>query len=58
MGLLFGLIFGLLDVEDASIFNIRKELFKEENYCIPIGLILGAIAGFITGVTDKVLRLI
>lgn len=54
MGLLFGLIFGLLDVEDASIYHIKQALLKEENYCLPIGIVLGAIAGFLSAASDKV----
>jgi hypothetical protein len=54
MGLLFGLIFGIMDIEDASVYHIKQELLKEENYCIPIGLLLGAIAGFIGLVTENV----
>jgi FtsH-binding integral membrane protein len=54
MGLLFGLIFGIMDIEDVSNRFIRQELLKEENYCLPIGLILGAIAGILTAATDKV----
>jgi hypothetical protein len=45
MGMLFGLIFGIMDLEDVSIRQIKHYLIKEENYCIPIGLILGAITG-------------
>ena len=55
MGLLFGLIFGILDVEDAFGYHIKQELFKEENYCQPIGLVLGAIAGFLTAAIDQVI---
>ena len=46
MGIAFGLIFGLMDVEDASLYHLRLVLLKEENYCYPIGLILGAVAGW------------
>lgn len=55
MGLLFGLIFGLMDVEDANKFFIKQALLKEENYCLPIGLLLGAIAGFVTSISEQVI---
>ncbi len=58
MGLLFGLIFGIMDIEDVSVYHIKQELLKEENYCIPIGLLLGAIAGFIGLVTENVFLLL
>ena len=44
MGMLFGLIFGIMDLEDVAARQIKQYLMKEENYCIPIGLILSAIA--------------
>ena len=45
MGIAFGLIFGLFDVEDESFYTLRLALLKEENYCYPIGLILGGVGG-------------
>jgi len=33
MGLVFGAIFGLLDVEDESLAHIRIALMREERYC-------------------------
>ena len=46
MGIAFGLIFGLLDIEDESLYHLRFALMKEETYCYPIGFALGAIAGY------------
>ena len=46
MGAFFGLIFGLMDVEDAPAYTIQLALMKEENYCYPIGALLGGLAGF------------
>lgn len=46
MGGIFGFIFGLLDVEDEPSHHIRLALMKAENYCFPIGIVLGGIAGF------------
>jgi hypothetical protein len=54
MGLLFGLIFGIMDIEDVSNRFIKKQLLREENYCLPIGLLLGAIAGILTIMTENV----
>ena len=42
----FGLIFGLMDVEDEHFYHLRLALMKEEHYCYPIGLIFGAVAGW------------
>ena len=59
MGMLFGLIFGIMDLEDVAARQIKQYLMKEENYCIPIGLILGGIAGLFVSNGDKnVLKLI
>lgn len=46
MGGLFGLIFGVMDVEDEVSYHIRLALLREEHYCYPIGAVLGGIAGF------------
>ena len=48
MGAVFGLIFGLMDVEDAGPGRSMKlALLKEESYCYPIGLVLGAGAALL-----------
>eukprot|EP00941_MAST-03F_sp_MAST-3F-sp1_P003111 g3111.t1 len=44
MGAAFGAIFGLLDVEDRGP-DIRNALIHEENYCIPIGFLIGSVSG-------------
>lgn len=46
MGGAFGTIFGLMDVEDSLESSIQFALMREENYCYPIGAVLGALAGF------------
>merc|ERR1711879_771570 len=46
MGALFGLIFGVMDVEDEVSYQIRLALLREERYCYPVGAILGGIVGF------------
>lgn len=46
MGGLFGLIFGIMDVEDEVSYQIRLALLREERYCYPVGAILGGVVGF------------
>lgn len=45
MGVVFGFTFGLLDVEDEQVHHIRVALMREEHYCYPMGMLLGALAG-------------
>lgn len=47
MGACFGLIFGLVDVEDARGPALRDALLKEETKCLPVGIFLGAAAAFL-----------
>lgn len=44
-GTLYGLIFTIMDVEDLSFQNIRRQFFYEETLCVPIGVVGGAVAG-------------
>merc|ERR1739847_211848 len=46
MGSIFGLIFGVMDVEDEVSYQIRLALLREERYCYPVGAILGGVVGF------------
>merc|ERR1712007_396979 len=46
MGAVFGLIFGVMDVEDEVSYQIRLALLREERYCYPVGAILGGVVGF------------
>lgn len=46
MGATFGFIFGIMDIEDEIQYQVRLALLKEERTCLPIGAVLGAIAGF------------
>eukprot|EP00929_Paragymnodinium_shiwhaense_P031650 TRINITY_DN17686_c0_g1_i2.p1 TRINITY_DN17686_c0_g1~~TRINITY_DN17686_c0_g1_i2.p1 ORF type:complete len:233 (-),score=44.14 TRINITY_DN17686_c0_g1_i2:225-923(-) len=46
MGGIFGLIFGVMDVEDEVSYQIRLALLREERYCYPVGAILGGVVGF------------
>lgn len=53
MGMAFGMVFGIMDMEDVSAKMIKEYLIKEENYCIPIGVVLGAIGGLFVSSTDN-----
>jgi len=57
MGLLFGTIFGLMDMEDVSFHYLKVMLMKEENYCLPIGIVCGGISGLITTLVDNNVKL-
>mmetsp|Transcript_15460 Transcript_15460/g.48660 ORF Transcript_15460/g.48660 Transcript_15460/m.48660 type:complete len:233 (-) Transcript_15460:153-851(-) len=46
MGAVFGLIFGVMDVEDEVSYQIRLALLREERYCYPVGALLGGAVGF------------
>jgi len=47
MGFIFGFIFGVMDIEDQSLANLRLALMREESICYPLGLILGGVAATI-----------
>jgi hypothetical protein len=53
MGFLFGLIFGIMDMEDQSIRYIRDMLIKDEMYCLPIGVVCGAMMGLFATLIDN-----
>ena len=57
MGMLFGTIFGLMDMEDIPIQIIKKVLVREEYYCIPIGVLCGGIAGLFASLIDNNVRI-
>ena len=52
MGGVFGLIFGVMDIEDAGNYHFKLSLMKEELYCFPIGWGIG----FINGCMNEYLR--
>ena len=47
LGASFGLIFGMLDVEDFVGVNLRDALVNEERKCIPVGIALGVAAALL-----------
>jgi hypothetical protein len=53
MGLLFGTIFGIMDMDDIPIQIIKTVLMKEEHYCIPIGIICGGLSGLFASIIDN-----
>ena len=46
LGVIYGLIFGIMDLEDLSKNYLKATFVKEQNYCIPIGLGFGCITGY------------
>ncbi len=46
LGVIYGLIFGIMDLEDLSRTYLKAAFIKEQNYCIPIGLGFGCITGY------------
>jgi hypothetical protein len=44
MGFVFGMVFGLLDVEDETVSHLRMALQREESICYPIGALIGGVA--------------
>ncbi len=53
MGLAFGMVFGIMDMEEVAIRFIQEMLVREENYCIPIGVVCGALAGLSASIIDN-----
>ena len=43
MGAIFGIVFGSMDVEDAT--HVHLALRKEQSRCMPIGAAIGALVG-------------
>lgn len=44
-GFLFGLVYGLLDVEDTPLSRLHVMILREQTICYPIGALLGAAIG-------------
>lgn len=45
MGMVFGVIFGVMDYEDSVVYHHKLNLMKEELYCYPIGACIGMMSG-------------
>ena len=52
MGFLYGLIFGILGIEDADLYRLAVATMKENSYSYPIGISIGGI----TGVLNEIMR--
>lgn len=52
VGLAYGLIFGLMDLQDERFQQMRKDFFYEERLCFPIGI----VGGIVAGMANEVLR--
>ena len=53
MGAVFGLIFGIMDVEDAPHDAIRAALIHEEHFCLPFGFACGMVTGILNARARK-----
>jgi len=58
MGVLFGLIFGCMDMEDVVLKYFKNRLIKEEHFCLPIGIICGGIIGLVIACIDNNVKLL
>jgi hypothetical protein len=47
VGVIYGLIFSIMDLEDLSKNYLKAAFIREQNFCIPIGLGFGCITGYI-----------
>ncbi|OEH78433.1 uncharacterized protein LOC34617344 [Cyclospora cayetanensis] len=52
MGGVFGCIFGMMDVEDEMQYQIKLALLREQQFCYPLGALIGGLAGF----SNEILR--
>ncbi len=48
LGVIYGLIFSIMDLEDLSKTFFKAAFIKEQNICIPIGLGFGCITGYMS----------
>eukprot|EP01068_Selenidium_serpulae_P005551 Selendium_serpulae@DN4077_c1_g1_i1.p1 len=46
LGAIFGFIFGALDVAEENRYHVKLALMREEHLCLPLGLLVGGMAGF------------
>eukprot|EP00948_MAST-09A_sp_MAST-9A-sp1_P002780 g2780.t1 len=50
MGIIFGCLFGLLDIEDSTRFTIRMNIIRDEMLCLPGAVVIGGISGAVIDV--------
>lgn len=56
MGGIYGMIFGFMDVEDATGDTLPQKMASEETYCFWIGLVLGGAGGLMNDLIGKNVR--
>ena len=44
-GLIYGLVFSVMDIEDSTYGQLKNRFFYEIGFCMPIGIIGGALGG-------------
>lgn len=44
LGFIFGLVFGVLDVEDVEMHHLQLKMMREQTICYPFGLIIGGVS--------------
>jgi hypothetical protein len=47
LGIIYGLIFSDMDIEDLSENYLKAAFIQEQNFCIPIGFGFGCITGYV-----------
>ena len=51
MGVVYGLTFSLLDIEDLPLSQLRAALLAEQSICYPAGFVLGAVGCVLNGLS-------
>lgn len=47
VGILYGVVFGLMDINQLSKGVTKMKFIKDQNFCFPIGIGFGCISGYI-----------
>ncbi len=47
LGIIYGMIFSIIEIEEFSENNLKAAFIREQNFCIPIGLGFGCITGYV-----------
>ena len=51
MGIVYGLTFSLMDIEDLPLPELRAALMADESICYPVGFVLGAVGAVLNGLS-------
>ena len=51
MGVVYGLTFSLLDIEDLPLPQLRAALMADESLSYPVGFVLGAVGCVLNGLS-------